>query len=198
MVLVLLIVLLTTKFIHGMGTTTVALLAVMILLFTGAQKWSDVIGNELAWDTLIWLGGLLTMANLLLKYGFITWFVDMVQLSVSGYSGLTAILILGIIYFYSMYSFSMLTAHIASMAGPFLAVCLAANGQPYVAAAIFAYFSCLCGCTTNYSSGPIIIYYGLGYVEAPKWFSIGFIVSLFHMLIWIGVGLLWWKVLGWW
>ncbi|MFT6809564.1 MAG: DASS family divalent anion:Na+ symporter [Saprospiraceae bacterium] len=197
-VLVLLLVLWTTKFIHGMGTTTVALLAVMVLLFTRAQKWDAIISNKLAWDTLIWLGGLLTMANLLLKYGFISWFVDNVQLSVSGYSGLSAILILGVIYFYSMYSFSMLTAHIASMVGPFLAVCLAANGQPYVAAAIFAYFSCLCGCTTNYSSGPIIIYYGLGYVAAPRWFSIGFVVSLFHMIIWIGVGLAWWKVLGWW
>ncbi len=103
-VLVLLIVLWTTKFIHGMGTTTVALLAVMVLLFTRAQKWDDLISNKLAWDTLIWLGGLLTMANLLLKYGFISWFVDNVQLSVSGYSGLSAILILGIIYFYSMYS----------------------------------------------------------------------------------------------
>ena len=196
--LILLIALWTTKFIHGMGTTTVALLAVLVLLVTKAQKWDDIINNKLAWDTLVWLGGLLTMANLLLKYGFITWFVDNVQVLVSDFTGLSAILILGVIYFYSMYTFSMLTAHIAAMVGPFLAVCLAANGQPYVAAAVFAYFSCLCGCTTNYSSGPIIIYFGLGYVEAPKWFSIGFIVSIFHMIVWIGVGLAWWKVLGWW
>ena len=197
-VLCLLLLLWTTKFIHGMGTTTVALLGVMILLVTRAQTWEDVIQNKLAWDTLVWLGGLLTMANLLLKYGFIQWFVDGVQVAVGGMGGMAAILILGIVFFYSMYAFSMLTAHIAAMAGPFLAVCLAANGQPLVAAAVFAYFSCLCGCMTNYSSGPIIIYFGLGYVKAPKWFSIGFIVSIFHLIIWIGIGLAWWKVLGWW
>ena len=197
-VLCLLLLLWTTKFIHGLGTTIVALIAVVTLLIFKAQTWDDIIKNEMAWDTLVWLGGLLTMANLLLKYGFIQWFVDTVQVSVGGITGLSAILILGIIYFYSMYAFSMLTAHIATMVGPFLAVCLAVNGQPYVAAAVFAYFSCLCGCTTNYSSGPIIIYFGLGYVEAPKWFSVGFVVSIFHLVIWIGVGLLWWKILGWW
>ncbi len=197
-VLVLLLILWTTKFLHGIGTTSVALIAVVLLLLTKAQKWEDMIKNEMAWDTLVWLGGLLTMANLLLKYGFIQWFVNNVQGLVGSLAGLTAILVLGIIYFYSMYAFSMLTAHIASMAGPFLAVCLAVNGQPYIAAAVFAYFSCLCGCMTNYSSGPIIIYFGLGYVKAPRWFSVGFIVSIFHLVIWIGVGLLWWKILGWW
>ena len=197
-VLILLLLLWTTKFIHGIGTTTVAMIAVVFLLITKAQRWNDVIKNEMAWDTLVWLGGLLTMANLLLKYGFIEWFVDNMQASVGGLSGLAAILVLGAVYFYSMYAFSMLTAHIAAMAGPFLAVCLTLNGQPYVAAAVFAYFSCLCGCITNYSSGPIIIYYGLGYVTAPKWFFVGMIVSLFHFTIWMGVGLLWWKILGWW
>ncbi|NNF36617.1 MAG: DASS family sodium-coupled anion symporter [Saprospiraceae bacterium] len=197
-VLILLLLLWTTKFLHGFGTTTVAMIAVIVLLITKAQSWKDVITNEMAWDTLVWLGGLLTMANLLLKYGFIQWFVENVQASVGGVTGLAAILILGIIYFYSMYAFSMLTAHIAAMAGPFLAVCFTLNGQPYVAAAVFAYFSCLCGCTTNYSSGPIIIYFGLGYVTAPKWFSVGFAISIFHMFIWILVGLLWWKILGWW
>ena len=29
---------------------------------------------------------------------------------------------------------------------------------------LFAYFSNLCGSTTNYSTGPVIIYFGLGYV----------------------------------
>ena len=197
-VLALMLLLWTTKFLHGIDTTSVALIGVVILLISGAQSWKDMLENAAAWDTLIWLGGLLTMANLLLEYGFIGWFVEIIADSFSGFSGITAILILGIIYFYSMYAFSMLTGHIAAMAAPFLAVCLAVNGQPYIAAAVFAYFSCLCGCTTNYSSGPIIIYFGLGYVRAPKWFSVGFVVSLFHLFIWITVGLLWWKIIGWW
>ncbi|MEE9373282.1 MAG: DASS family sodium-coupled anion symporter [Saprospiraceae bacterium] len=197
-VLVVMLLLWTTKFLHGMGTTLVAWLGVIVLLLTKAQSWNDITKNYKAWDTLIWLGGLLTMANMLLEYGFISWFVDHIQVLVSGYSGVVLVLVLGVIYFYSMYAFSMLTGHIAAMVIPFFAVCLAAGTPPMISIAIFAYFSCICGCMTNYSSGPIIIYYGLGYVEAPRWFSVGFVVSIFHLLIWIPVGLLWWKFLGWW
>ena len=197
-VLVLLLVLWSTKFIHGMGTTLVAWIGVLLLLLTNTQNYNDVIKNEKAWDTLIWLGGLLTMANLLLDYGFIQWFVDNLNTAVAGMDGFTVIIVLSVVYFYSMYAFSMLTAHISAMIAPFFSVCLAAGGQPMLAVAVFAYFSCLCGCTTNYSSGPIIIYFGLGYVKAPKWFNVGFVVSLFHMAVWFSVGMLWWKVLGWW
>ncbi len=28
--------------------------------------------------------------------------------------------------------------------------------------------------------------------------KIGFLVSLFHIVIWLGLGMLWWKLLGWW
>ena len=63
---------------------------------------------------------------------------------------------------------------------------------------LFACFSNLCGCTTNYSSGPIIIYFGLGYVDSREWFRIGAIMGLFHLVVWIPAGLLWWKLLGWW
>jgi len=51
---------------------------------------------------------------------------------------------------------------------------------------------------TNYSSGPVIIYYGLGYETSQRWFRIGFIISLAHIGVWLGIGMLWWKVLGWW
>ena len=181
-----------------MGTTLVAWIGVLLLLVTNTQSYNEVIKNEKAWDTLIWLGGLLTMANLLLEYGFINWLVDNLRTSVSGLDGFVVIIVLAIVYFYSMYAFSMMTAHISAMIAPFLGVCLAAGGQPMLAVAVFAYFSCLCGCTTNYSTGPVIIYFGLGYVTAPKWFKVGFAVSLFHLSIWLSVGLLWWKVLGWW
>jgi DASS family divalent anion:Na+ symporter len=197
-VLILMLGLWSTSFLHGMSTALVAWLGVLALLLSGTQTWEDIIGNDRAWDTLIWLGGLLTMANMLSDYGFIEWFVRRLEMVVAGMSGLLVVITLGIFYFYSMYAFSMLTAHIAAMAAPFLAVCLAAGAEPMIAIAVIAYFSCLCGCTTNYSSGPVIIYFGLGYVPASGWFNIGFIVSLFHLALWIGSGLLWWKILGWW
>ncbi len=187
-----------TQFLHGYSTTMIAWVGVAVLLLTGTQDWEDIIRNEKAWDSLFWLGGLLTMASMLSKYGFIQWFVDASQMWVSGYSGLLVVLVIGLIYFYSMYAFSMTSGHIAAMAAPLLAVCLAANSAPMLSVAVIAYFTTLCACTTNYSSGPVIIYYGLGYETSQRWFKIGFLVSLVHIGVYFTLGLGWWKLLGWW
>ncbi|MCB0664975.1 MAG: DASS family sodium-coupled anion symporter [Saprospiraceae bacterium] len=192
------LVLWASQGLHGLSTTLIALSGVVILLISGTQTWEDVTGNDKAWDTLIWLGGLLTMANMLSDYGFIQWFVDIVGSAVEGYPGILTVILLALFYFYSMVAFSMLTAHITAMVTPFLIVCAATSAPPMVAVAIFAYFSCLCGCTTNYSSGPVIIYFGLGYEKASRWFQIGFLISFIHILVWLGVGFIWWKIIGWW
>ena len=196
--LTLLLILWTTKALHGTNDTVVAWVGVSLLLVTGAEKWNDMIGNEKAGDTLVWLGGLLTMANLLKDYGFVDWFAGTMQGLVTGFDGVAVAILLALIYFYSMYAFSMFTAHISAMVAAFLAVSLAANGAPMLTVALMAYFSCLCGCLTNYSTGPVVIYFGLGYVPVSRWFSVGFIVSIFHLIIWLGMGMLWWKLLGWW
>ena len=120
------------------------------------------------------------------------------QTQVAGLSGIVVVLALALIYFYSMYGFSMLTAHISALVGAFFTVALAAGAPPLLTVAVFAYLSSLCGCMTNYSTGPVIIYFGLGFVETGKWFRVGFFVSLFHLVIWFGIGLPWWKALGWW
>jgi divalent anion:Na+ symporter, DASS family len=200
-VLALLLCLWTTKSLHHLGTGLVAWIGVLILVFTNTFSWNDIIKNHSAWDALVWLGGLVTMANVLREEKVIGWFADLVKTNVSslsGVGGVGIVLILGLIYFYSMYGFSMLTGHILALGGAFLAIALSFGAPPYLTAAIFAYFSCLCACTTNYSTGPVIIYFGLGYVSSGKWFQVGLLVSIFHITVWLSVGLGWWKILGWW
>jgi len=198
MVFVLLLALWTTKPLHGIHTTTVAWIGVLILVFFNTEKWDDIIGNKKAWDTLIWLGGLLTMANMLKEYSFISWFAGEVGTFIQHSEGLILVILIGLIYFYSMYLFSMLTAHIAAMVSIFFALSLTGSAPVMVTVALIAYFSNLCACLTYYSSGPVVIYFGSGYVSAKKWFKVGFLISLFHMAVWLGPGLLWWKLLGWW
>jgi DASS family divalent anion:Na+ symporter len=197
-VFVLLLLLWSTKAVHGMGTGLVAWIGVLVLLISGVDEWNDIRDNGKAWDCLVWLGGLLAMANALKDEGVVDWFATSMQSQVAGMSGLTVVIVLAVIYFYSMYGFSMLTAHISAMVAAFFGVALAAGAPPLVTVALFAYFSCLCACTTNYSTGPVIIYFGLRYVPVGKWFRIGFLVSLYHLAIWLGAGLAWWKLLGWW
>ena len=197
-VLIGLVTLWATGPLHGLHVTVVALLGIAVLLVTGAEKWRDLAGTWGAWDALVWLGGLLTMANLLRDTGVIAWFAGGAGALFDGYSGISIAIGLALIYFYSMYGFSMLTGHISAMVGAFLLIAVAADAPPLLMVALLAYFSTLCGCLTHYSTGPVVIYFGLGYHTVPDWFRVGFLVSLFHMAIWLGIGLPWWKFLGWW
>ncbi len=193
-----LLVLWSSKPIHGMGTTLVAWIGVSVLLLAKVRSWQDVTGDSRAWDTLVWLGGLLAMANGLKDTGVVAWLADGAQGLAAGNGPFWTLLLLALAYFYSMYGFSMLTAHISAMVAAFLAAAAAGGAPPLVAAAMLAYFSNLCACLTNYSTGPVIIYFGLGYVPAARWFKIGAAISIFHVLVWGFGAQLWWRALGWW
>ena len=140
------------------------------------------------------------MANALVSTGVVTWFAGMMKSQVAGLTGVWLVVVLGLIYFFSMYGFSMFTAHISALIAAFFAVVAGFPplASPMLMIAVMAYFSCLCGAMTNYSTGPVIIYYGLGYVTTGKWFKTGLVVAFFHLAIWLTVGLAWWKLLGWW
>ncbi len=51
---------------------------------------------------------------------------------------------------------------------------------------------------SHYGNGPAVIYYGAGYVAQRDWWRLGFIVMLINIVIWFGLGAVWWKILGLW
>ena len=65
-----------------------------------------MVKNHKAWDTLIWLGGLLTIATSLKESGFIFWFSGILENRLIDFSPILITLSLALIYFYSMYLFS--------------------------------------------------------------------------------------------
>lgn len=197
-IFVLLIGLWTTSAWHGLGTTLVAWIGVCTLFLTNTYSWDKMIRNFGAWDALIWLGGLLTMANTLKDYGFVIWFSQTVSDLLPEFNSMFLLMILALIYFFSMYFFSQLTAHIAAFIGVFFTIALNHSAPPLIIAILFAGFSTLCGCLTPYSSGPAIIYFGQRYVTMSNWFRVGFLIAVYHIIIWFTVGMAWWKLLGWW
>lgn len=60
----------TSQFTH-MNATGVGMIAVMVLLLTNALTWQDVLQEKGAWDTMFWMGSLITLASALAKSGFI-------------------------------------------------------------------------------------------------------------------------------
>ena len=195
--LILMLSLWATKSFHGMGTTTVALFGLVMLLILNIATWDQLVKNYKAWDTLIWLGGLLTLATGLKSTGFISWILESMNSSLEGMEPFTLLILLAIIYFYSMYIFSMLTAHIVALGSTIMVVAYGTDLNPFLVVGIIAYMSNLCGCLTNYSTGPVIIYFGNGYSKPSNWFKIGFFVSVYHLIVWFVFGTIWWKYIGW-
>ncbi len=182
----------------GIDTMIVALLGVCIMLATKALDWKDILGETGAWDTMIWMGSIIALANQMVKSGFIGWFAKTMSVSVAGISWPVALLILALVYMYSHYGFASLVAHVAAMYVAFLTVAIAAGAPPYLTVLVLAFVANLCMSLTHYAAGPAPIYFGAGYVEQGTWWKLGFMVSIINMIIWVGLGAIWWKVIGLW
>ncbi|MBL8266424.1 anion permease [Steroidobacter sp.] len=185
-----------TGSITHLNATAVALLGLCLMLALGAISWQDVLEERAAWDALIWFGGLVGMATMLSKLGLMTWFSSHVGQYVDGWSWPLALIVLVCVYIYSHYLFASLAAHATAFFVPFLTVAVAAGAPPYMAALAFAFSSSLCASLTHYGGGPSPVYWGAGYADVKQWWSVGLVASLLHILIWIGIGSVWWRVLG--
>ncbi|MFP7170109.1 anion permease [Terribacillus sp. 7520-G] len=182
----------------GIGSTTAAFIGLVVLLLTEVLTWSDIKQEQGAWDTLVWFAVLVMMANYLNELGLVPWFSDIMSDVVSTLSWPVALLILAVVYFYSHYFFASNTAHVSAMYAAFLSVVVAAGAPPLLSALLLAFFSNLFGCLTHYGSGPAPVFFGAGFVSQQKWWGLGFLISIIHLIVWIGIGGLWWKLIGLW
>jgi DASS family divalent anion:Na+ symporter len=138
------------------------------------------------------------MASYLTDLGLIPWFSETVGVWFAGVGWMTGFLALSLIYFYSHYFFASNTAHVSAMYAPFLGVALALGTPPMLGALVLAFFSNLFSSMTHYGTGPAPVLFGAGYVEVREWWSLGLVVSLVNLAVWVGVGGIWWRVLGLW
>ncbi|KAL6502994.1 dityrosine synthesis enzyme [Orobanche hederae] len=179
---------------------TAAILGLSVLLVTGVVTWKECLAESVAWDTLTWFAALIAMAGYLNKYGLISWFSQTVVKFVGGL-GLSWQLSFGILvllYFYSHYFFASGAAHIGAMFTAFLSVASALGTPPYLGAVVLAFLSNLMGGITHYGIGSAPVFYGAGYVPLAKWWGYGFVISIVNLLIWLGIGGVWWKAIGLW
>ena len=136
------------------------------------------------------------MASELQTLGVVGYFTGQIVQFIPNHSWQLSLLILCLVYFYSHYFFASTTAHLSCMYGPFLAVSCTAGAPPLLAALALGFISNLFGGLTHYSSGPAPILYAQGHIDIKTWWKMGAITSLFYLIVWLGVGSLWLKMLG--
>ncbi|WP_409159923.1 DASS family sodium-coupled anion symporter [Pectobacterium sp. B2J-2] len=178
--------------------TLTALAGLSVLLLSRALSWDDVVGEKEAWHTVVWFAVLMTLAGQLNKMGLIAWLGGLAGSAVSGMHWLPMLGLLLLVYYYSHYLMASAIAHISAMYAIFVSIALAAGAPPMLTVLVFGIFSNLFMSTTHYSSGPAPILFGTGYMPLGTWWKIGFSISLVIIPIWLGVGSMWWKVLGFW
>jgi DASS family divalent anion:Na+ symporter len=187
-----------TTALHEIHYSMVGLLGVCALLLGGVLEWEDVLAERTAWDVFVWYGGLLMMAGALSETGIIKRFAESSAGFTVGWAWWAALGVLLLIYFYSHYAFASISAHATAMYIPFLVVVIAAGAPAPLAALSLAFFSNLSASLTHYGTTPAPIFFGAGYVKQRRWWLIGLVASAPNILVWTTVGLVWWKLLGWW
>ena len=180
------------------SASAIAFSASVALIYLNVLDWhEDVLGNKSAWDILFFLGGFLVLADQLTQLDITDFLGNSVASSLGGIQGLSASIILFVVYFFTGFIFASMTAHAIAFSPLFLAASKALNAPSMLSAALIGYGTGLSGCWTNFSSGSIVIYYGHGYVSQQRWFGIGAIIAFIHMIVLLSVGLAWWKIIGW-
>ena len=182
--------------------TVVAFLGLFTLIITGTLDWDDVLSEKSAWDTLIWFGALVMLAEQLNKLGVIAWasngMRDAIAASGMGWGAAATVLVLAFVF--SHYLFASTTAHISAMMFAFLSVGAALVPGEYLVLFLLMMTaaSAIMMTLTHYATGTSPIIFGSGYVTMGAWWRIGFIMCVFELAVFAIVGGAWWKVLGYW
>ncbi len=180
----------------GMQSGTIALLGVAILVVTQVLTWDEIVAEKKAWNILLWFSIILMMGSFLNEFGLINWVSQQLQGLLDGFSWQIAFCLLSLVYFYTAYFFASKAARATAMYAPFLSLALAVGTPPAYATLALAFLLNLSGCLSHYGTAVAPIYFGSGYIEIRVWCKIGFILSLVYIPIWLGIGGVWWHILG--
>ncbi|MCO7496892.1 MULTISPECIES: DASS family sodium-coupled anion symporter [Stenotrophomonas] len=182
--------------------TVVAFVGLFVLIITGTLDWDDVLSEKSAWDTLVWFGALVMMAEQLNNLGVIGWFTEAMKGAIiasgMGWQMIAGSLVLAFVF--SHYLFASTTAHISAMLLAFLGVGALLIPPNYVVPFMLMMTagSAIMMTLTHYATGTSPIIFGSGYITLGTWWKVGLIMCLIELLIFALVGSVWWKAIGVW
>ena len=181
---------------HGISTVAAAFSAICLLLLGGVLNKEDITRESSAWETFLWFGGILSIAGAVSDNGLIQQIVSGLGAWLELWNPMVVLVFITILYMYLHYLFASMTAQIVALYAAFVTLAVSAGVPPLLSALVLAFFSNLYACLTHYGDGAAPIFFGSGYIEVKDWWRVGFILSLLHLLVWLGIGFLWWKMIG--
>ena len=84
------------------------------------------------------------------------------------------------------------------MLGAFYVAGISLGAPPMLFALMMAAASSIMMTLTHYATGTSPVIFGSGYTTLAEWWKMGFIMSVVNLIIFVVIGGMWWKVLGFW
>jgi DASS family divalent anion:Na+ symporter len=183
---------------HRVDYAITALVGLAALLVGGVLTWDDVLAERSGWDVFVWYGAIFQMARALADAGVTTAFADAAGRATAGVPWPVTFVALIFVYLYAHYAFATITARVSALYAALLLVLLASGTPSGLAVFAMSYVSSLAAALTHYGTTTSPIYYGAGYTTPGAWWRDGFLLATLNTVVWLVVGAVWWKALGWW
>ncbi|MDD7380437.1 MAG: DASS family sodium-coupled anion symporter [Succiniclasticum sp.] len=189
-----------TSSISKIAATAIALLFFSLASIFRLIKWENVLNNNGAWNTLIWYGAIMGLSGILAKNKFFVWLAKVFG-ETFDFSGVNQVLVLGLLLIISIlvrYVFASMGAYVAAFIPVLFTVGLLAKA-PAIPLMLLIAASSAYGCLLTHYGGAVgPVMFGTGYVPQKTWWKLGAIINVFDSVVFMTVGLLFWKVLGLW
>lgn len=182
----------------GIDATETSFIAVGLLLITGVLNTKDLLKESFAWNILVWLSIIMLMSQKLMLLGFFPWFSKTLGGMLHGMNWVLVLVILWLAYFYLHYLFPSVSTQISALYAGFLSIALGAGVPHIMAALMLAFDGSVYLSTSPYSAGPAAMLSTTGYISNKDFWKLSAIIGVVLNIIWLGGGLLWTKIIGYW
>ena len=188
----------STGEITKINSSAVAVGFVAACLVTGVVSWTSLVKCQGAWSTLIWYGGIISLAGGLAKAGFFVWFAKVLgnTISFDGYGPITVMVGLLALSLVVRYFFASQAAYVSTIIPVLFTLGLLAKVPLFPLALLLGASSTFGSQLTHYGNavGPVL--FGAGYVDQVAWWKYGTVMVLVNCAVYLGVGLPYWKLIG--
>jgi anion transporter len=163
--------------------TQTVLVVVGLLVVTGVVVWEDLLAQKQGWNVLVWFATLLTLADGLVRVGFVAWVAQRAAGSLRPLPPEVVVVAVVLFFFFSHYLFASLVAHTTALLPVVLAAAVALPGVPVPRLTMLLCYSIgLMGVLHPYATGPAVVYYGSGFISRRAFWLLGLGFGTFYIL----------------
>ncbi|PAF45446.1 DASS family sodium-coupled anion symporter [Helicobacter sp. 11S02629-2] len=171
-------------------STTTALVVAIAMVILKVITWNDFLSNKPAWNVMVWLATLVTMAGGLKNVGFIEWISTKFDHLFIGFPPFVAIIGLLLLFSFLRYFFASNTAFATAFMTIFVILAQSIPGTDPVKTVLFLVLPMgFVGILAPYTTGPTTVWYASGYIKSSDFWRLGITFGMLYLIIFMVIGM---------